>query len=118
MHWEARLIAAHHLLDSLSELDGDGAISQDFLSAHAAFHRALLDGCDNDRLLGVAASLRDCAEIYRCRAARSDAGFRSGLRDEHRRIFQATLSRDAETARKELANHIQHTADVCLSSFD
>jgi len=89
LHWESRLVTAHPPLDSLELVESQGTVSPESIVAHTTFDRALLDECGNSRLLGVAESLRDCAEIYRCRAVhfggrvrpRSARGVPTHLRD-------------------------------------
>ncbi|HZX54403.1 MAG TPA: GntR family transcriptional regulator, partial [Ilumatobacteraceae bacterium] len=65
--WESNLVAAHHALERTPmETDGDPVVmSEDWTVAHFKFHEALLSGCPNQRLLAMALSLRDAAELYR-----------------------------------------------------
>src|ERR1700722_1657036 len=57
--WESRLIAAHHLLVRAPQLDPDDPerLSDAWVTAHANFHAALLDGCANQRLKSVTATM-------------------------------------------------------------
>lgn len=115
--WEAQLVAAHHTLSRTPPFVGDDRqVTEDWAAAHAAFHQALISGCGSRRLLDLAASLRDSAEIYR------RASFRSGratgdVVKEHRDLLKASLARDLSQAEILLTEHLQRTADVLLDGL-
>ena len=117
--WESEVLAAHHRLERTPQMDaGDpDRLSDDWTAAHAAYHHALLAGCPNPRLLAIAESLRDAAELYRrwsvplAHADRDIAG-------EHRTILHAVLAHDADAATAALAAHIQATTNVLLGEAD
>jgi DNA-binding GntR family transcriptional regulator len=119
IEWESRLIAAHHRLSRTAELDPDDAerLSDHWVSAHAEFHRALLDGCANQRLKDIAGSLRDTAELYRRWSVPLAHGSDRDIAAEHVAILTATLERDADTAVRHLSAHIGHTTDILLVSM-
>ena len=50
--------------------DPQQSISDGWRAAHRRFHQALIAGCPNHRLRGIASSLRDAAELYRHRSRR------------------------------------------------
>lgn len=109
--WEALLVAAHHRLSIAPQYD-DGAerFSEPWARAHAAFHHALLVGCANRRILSAATTLRDSAELYwRWSAPHYDRDRDIAL--EHRKILEASLSRDEDRAALLLCEHIQRTTD-------
>ena len=114
--WEARLISAHHMLASLPILNDDGTVSTDWTAAHSDFHAALLEACSNVRLRNIANSLRDCAEVYRCWSHGSDETHERDIPAEHRRILDATLSRDSDAAATALAEYIERTTEILLRS--
>ncbi|MCC3268081.1 FCD domain-containing protein [Arthrobacter gengyunqii] len=106
--WEGSCIAALHMLDRTPRHVG----SSDFLSeswtiAHATFHQTLLEGCPNGRLLGVAARLRDVAELYRHWTTTHDDDLNGAANAEHHAILDAALARDAEQAGNLLRAHIE-----------
>jgi len=117
--WEADVLAAHHRLEHTPQRaeDDPSRLSDDWTVAHAAYHHALLAGCPNPRLLAVAESLRDAAELYRqwsvplAHAHRDIAG-------EHRAILDAVLAHDPDAATAALTAHIQHTTNVLLEHAD
>lgn len=115
--WEAQLVAAHHTLSRTPPFAGDDRqVTEDWASAHAAFHEALVAGCGSRRLLDLAASLRDAAEIYRRASFRSGRATEDVLK-EHRELLEASLARDAERAETLITEHLRRTADVLLDEL-
>ncbi len=112
MEWEARLVAAHHRLAKTAPFEGDdpARLTESWATAHADFHQALIEGSASPRLLELAASLRDAAEIYRRWSFRSDGRSRD-VAGEHKALLDATLDRDLDRASDILSQHLQRTAD-------
>jgi DNA-binding GntR family transcriptional regulator len=115
--WEARLVAATHRLARTPERDpGDPArTNEDWAEAHAAFHHALVEGCDSPWLLRLRGQLYDQSERYRRISVPLTRSTRN-IEEEHQRIVQATLDRDVEAATALLAAHLQATATILLSA--
>lgn len=115
LSWESEVLAAHHRLERTAPVapDDPNRVSDDWAAAHAAFHHTLLSGCRNPRLLAVAQSLRDSAELYRRWSLPLDDKHRD-VAGEHRRMLDAVLNHDVEAAVDALAEHIQHTTRVLL----
>jgi len=115
--WEARLVAAFHRLSRTPErAPGDPARSSDeWAEAHAAFHTALVDGCDSPWLMRLHGQLYDQSERYR-RLSVSMAQRRRNIGDEHQRILDAVLARDASKAVRLLAAHLDATTAILLSA--
>jgi DNA-binding GntR family transcriptional regulator len=115
--WEARLLAAHHILDRTPSVDPDDPLrlSEGWAAAHQEFHQALLDGCANHRLRLIAAGLRDEAELYRRWSLPLGDEPDRDVAAEHRGMLQATLARDADAAAAALREHIEHTTRLLLS---
>lgn len=115
VRWESDVLAAHYRLEKTEQMAADDPdrVSEEWADAHAAYHLALLSGCPNPRLLAIARSLRDSAELYRRWSVplghedRDIAGERKGILD-------AILARDADAAVALLTEHIQHTTRVLL----
>ncbi|KWX26240.1 GntR family transcriptional regulator [Mycolicibacterium wolinskyi] len=117
MEWEAQTVSAHHILDRTPMYDdADPArFTEKWVTAHGAFHDALLLGCPNRRIRTTAMSLRESAELYR----RWSAPLHDRERDiagEHRAIADAVVARDADLATRLLREHIQRTTDKLLQS--
>lgn len=108
--WESTVVAAFHRLDRVESRLGNGPLILDdnWTELHRAFHMALLSACPSARQLTWVASLFDQAERYR----RYSARFRKTARrksNEHRKLLDATLRRDADTACALLQEHILST---------
>ena len=113
------MLAAHHRLKRTPQMAADdpGRLSDEWTAAHAAYHRALLVGCPNPRLLAIAESLRDAAELYR-RWSVPLAHVRRDIAGEHRAILDAVLAHDVGAATAALAAHIHATTNVLLAQAD
>ncbi|MCP9624254.1 GntR family transcriptional regulator [Nocardia otitidiscaviarum] len=108
--WEARVRAAHHRLARTPAFaPEEGAYYTDAWSeVHRRFHRTLLEGCGNPVLLETFDRLWTASEL-----ARRWSAHRNPDRDgaaEHRRLEEAALSRDADTAAAVLTRHLTLTA--------
>lgn len=108
--WEADLVASFHRLERLEArlTQGPVILDAEWVQRHREFHRALLATCPSQRQLALSASLFDQAERYRQISGRHRQGLRR-KNDEHRRLMQAALKRDADTACALLSDHIQGT---------
>lgn len=76
--------------------------------AHRVFHRTLLEGCGNPVLLETFDRTWTASELARRWSARHLPD-----RDhvgEHRRLEEAALARDADTAAEVLTQHLTQTA--------
>jgi GntR family carbon starvation induced transcriptional regulator len=108
--WEAQVVAAFHRLEKIEGKLGDGPVNlnDEWTELHRAFHMVLLSAAPSERLKAWSASLFDQAERYR----RASARLRQTARrksNEHRKIMDAALRRDKDTACALLAEHIKST---------
>lgn len=113
IHWEARLVAAQHLLARTPEkASGDfRLLSEGYASAHRGFHEALVSGCKSPWLLRLRALLYDQSERYRRLSlplAERD------VNSEHRAIADAALARDVPRAAALLTAHLERTSQILL----
>lgn len=117
VHWESQALAAHHVLErtAFRSPDDPDHPGDEWSAAHAAFHVALLAGCRNERLLGVARSLRQEAELYLQWSVSFGNEPDRDLDTEHREILEAAIARDTDRARALLRDHIAHTAQLLIS---
>lgn len=118
MEWRTELVAAHYRLEHTEHLKSTDppVVTEEWAIAHETFHLALLSGCDNARLLEIAANLRASAELYRRWSVPL-----GGLQDrdpaaEHNAIFEAAKAGDADAAVAHLQKHISHTTNVLLKA--
>ena len=115
--WESRLVAAAHRLARTPEREPDDPArsNDEWAAAHAAFHLALVAGCNSPWLLHLHILLYAQSERYR----RLSVPFTTGGRDvneEHRAIVTATLARDADAATPLLAAHLEATTRILLDA--
>jgi DNA-binding GntR family transcriptional regulator len=108
--WEARVRAAHHrLARTPTHVPEEGEYYSDaWAEAHRVFHRTLLEGCGNPVLLETFDRMWTASEL-----ARRLSAYRAPDRDavgEHRRLEEAALARDADSAAEVLARHLTLTA--------
>jgi DNA-binding GntR family transcriptional regulator len=120
--WESGVLAAHHTLanTAVPAVGGSGA-NEDWLTAHAGFHSALLAGAANLRLRNLADSLRDITEVYRCWSQRSAEAAGRGadaIAAEHKSLLDATLARHTNLATAELTLHVERTTRYLLGNIN
>ncbi|WP_399886521.1 GntR family transcriptional regulator [Streptomyces sp. BBFR51] len=108
--WEARVRAAHHRLSRTPVyVPEEGEYySEAWSEAHRLFHRALMEGCGNPVLLETFDRLWTASELARRWSTLRNPG-RDGI-EEHRRLEEAALARDADTAAEVLVRHLTLTA--------
>ncbi|MER7344888.1 GntR family transcriptional regulator [Streptomyces aurantiacus] len=108
--WEARVRAAHHRLTRTPAYVAEEGehYSAAWSEAHRVFHRTLLEGCGNPVLLETFDRLWTASELARRWAAHRTPG-RDGT-EEHRRLEETALARDADAAAEALSRHLTQTA--------
>ncbi|MBX9390801.1 GntR family transcriptional regulator [Streptomonospora nanhaiensis] len=118
LDWEARVRAAHHRLARTPPYAPDeGEYYTDAWSkAHRVFHRTLLEGCGNPVLLDTFDRLWTAGELARRWSARRTPD-RDGAA-EHRRLEEAALARDADTAAEVLVQHLTLTVAALTPAPD
>jgi DNA-binding GntR family transcriptional regulator len=109
--WESNLVAAHHALERTPmETEGDPVLmTEEWTLAHFKFHEALLAGCPNQRLLAMALSLRDAAELYRRWSRPVGHDDERDVAGEHRQLLVSALRGDAPEAVRLLEEHLRRT---------
>lgn len=117
VNWEARLVATAHRLARTPERtpDDPARSNEDWADAHAAFHLALVDGCNSPWLLHLHTLLYAQSERYR-RLSVPFAIRGRNVNEEHQAIVTATLARDAKTAVRLLATHLEATTRILLDA--
>lgn len=115
--WEARLVAAFHELSRTPERvsDDPDRLSEAWAQAHARYHQALVDGCDNAWLLKLRAILYAQSERYRRLSVPLGRDGRD-LDREHGEMVDAMLARDADRACALLDRHLSATTLILLDS--
>jgi DNA-binding GntR family transcriptional regulator len=118
LQWASQLVAAHYWLENTTYLTVDEPlrITDEWADAHARFHEALLEGCDNRRLYQMAIGLRSEAELYRRWSQPLGSEKNRDLAAEHRRLLDAALAHNVNEAKRALREHISHTTRLLLDA--
>ena len=117
--WEERIVVTQYHLHRASETmkDRSGADAlQEWERWHSEFHAALISACRSRYLLKFCAQLYDAGNRYRY-LARLAPGFRDGAYEEHKKIADAVLARDADLAAALLTDHFHRTGDLLQDRF-
>lgn len=117
--WEARVVAAHHLVSVLpsATLDEDPEVNERWTLAHRAFHDACASGCGSPRLSAVRAQLYDQSEVMR-QLAKLQHDPRRNVVAEHAAIAGAIVARDADKTTSLLRQHIDATRRASLRAIN
>lgn len=113
--WEARVLAAFHLLQ---KLEGDMQRDREqplWAARHQRFHEALVSACASPWLLRFRQMLFDQARRYRGLSMKHSAN--PGRMDQHRQLMEAALRRDVAAACALAEAHIRDTAKTILDSL-
>jgi len=105
LEWESRLVAAHHKLATLERrmMAGDQAEAEAWKRYDRQFHQTLIESCGSQTLLDLYTGVFDQYLRYQMVAV----VFRGAVAaDEHRRLLDCALSRDAGRACEVLAEHV------------
>jgi len=113
MDWEGRIVAAHHKLASMEKrtLAGDARGLEVLKRYDSEFHQALLSACGSRVLLDSHAAVFDKYVRYLMIAAI----FRDRATQEHQKLLECALKRDAKGAQAILATHIMDCVAYTLA---
>ena len=117
VEWEATLMAAHHRLANtpIQSPNAPDQRNEAYVEAHSAFHAALIGACQSPMLLEMRQSLHDAAELYR-RLAYAKRRVHKDPAKEHKKLVDAALARNVQSATALLAKHYEETTRVCLET--
>ena len=116
MDWEASILAsAHRLRRTEMYSQVDHSLTPHWVIQHAAFHTALVGACGSRRLLNLHAQLYQQSERYRGLSVHLESNNRD-VRDEHQKIVDAALDRDAELLVELTLAHLRETTALIVSA--
>lgn len=117
--WEEQIVLAQYHLLRASELANpdEPASIENWEKRHAEFHAALISACRSKFLLRFCAQLYDAGNRYRY-IARLAPGARAGSYEEHKRLADAVLKRDADVAVAVLVEHFKRTGELLKDRLD
>lgn len=113
--WEARVVAAYHRLSLLEERmeSGDLSVAQTWKRYDWEFHQALIAACGSPTLMQLHGTVFDKYLRYQ----RIALSFRGGVAArEHKLLLECALKRDADGARRILAEHLEGGVRHALES--
>lgn len=115
MEWEGRVVAAHHKLAAMERLmqSGDRSQTETWKRYDWEFHQALISACGSHALMETHAGVFDKYLRYQMIALsfRGDIAAR-----EHKMLLDCALKRDAEKARRILAEHVKGGVEHALAT--
>lgn len=117
IEWEVELLAACHRVERrIGALDGSVEAEEAYAEAHAAFHRALVAGCDNKWLLWMHDLLYTQGVRYRrlCIPLVRDKPSIHAFQGE---FIGAVLRRDADVAVQMLSAYYQTARDMVIDAL-
>ena len=114
MNWEGRVVAAHHKLASMEKrtLAGDARGLEILKRYDSEFHQALLSACGSRVLLDAHAAVFDKYVRYLMIAV----VFRDVAAQEHQKLLEYALKRDAKSAQSVLTTHVMDCVTYTLSN--
>lgn len=114
--WEGNLVAAHHKLHLMEKrmLAGDDSQKESWKRYDWEFHQALIQACGSQNLLSLHAVLYDKYMRYQMLVLTNRG---EEAVQEHRKVFEAALARDTETAADTLKIHIEKGLEHTLAAF-
>lgn len=114
VEWEAPLVSAHYKLARMEQVmaTGDTSRAEDWKRYDWEFHQALISACGSKLLMETHSVIFDRYLRYQMVALsyRGDVAA-----NEHQQLLDAALRRDAETAKRVLALHIQGGVEHALA---
>ena len=115
LEWEARVVAAHHKLAVMERrmMAGERVATEIWKRYDREFHQALIEACNSQTLLDLYAGVFDQYLRYQMVAV----VFRGEIAaEEHRRLLECALSRDAVQACEVLERHVNGCVAHTLES--
>ena len=115
LEWEARVVAAHHKLAVMERrmMAGERVATEIWKRYDREFHQALIEACNSQTLLDLYAGVFDQYLRYQMVAV----VFRGEIAaEEHRRLLECALSRDAVQACEVLDRHVNGCVAHTLES--
>jgi len=114
--WEGNLVASYHKLHLLEKkMEKDNAkFKEEWKKYDWEFHLALISNCGSENLLTLHSILYDKYIRYQI-AVITYRG--KDAEEEHKKIFEAALNRDPETASNILETHITKGLEHTLKAF-
>lgn len=105
LNWEADVVSAHHMLQSVENIliQGDASVVEQWVKYDWSFHRAIVSACNSSALMATHANIFERYMRYHLLAL----DFRGAtVASEHQRLRDLVVSRQSEAAGVLLKSHI------------
>lgn len=114
--WEATIVAVHHRLSLIESLPwADRMVRHaEWVQRHRDFHTSLVSACPGRWLLRLRSMMFDQLDRYRFVTKNASESAGKTKFEEHRKIMEAVVARDADLASDLLEVHIRDTSDRAL----
>lgn len=111
--WLSSVVAAWEALKAVPYRypDDPTVHYEEWVTRHRIFHRALVNACGSQWLLGFRDVLHEQSERYRRLSIRREVGRARDVEAEHAAIVDAVLARDADAAVRALSKHFGITKE-------
>ena len=110
-------LALKHQIEKMEMLLNNNEIDQ-LVEENTKFHRLINEIAGNPMMLQISDNISSFDKAFRKRALKEERELRAGF-SEHKKIFEAIVSRDPELSEKVMKHHILRTAqDVLNGSKD
>src|SRR5690625_375330 len=118
VEWESIVVSSFHRLERTPTHNAQNKryINEDWATAHADFHYAIVSACDNKWLLKLYNILYAQSERYR-RLATLQSNTDRNIQNEHQQLFDAVIARDIKKAQQALATHLKNTEQQMLNTM-
>jgi DNA-binding GntR family transcriptional regulator len=114
--WEADVIAAYHRLQRMEQrrASGDQSVVEIWKRYDWEFHQSLISACGSEELMALHGTVFDKYLRYQMLylSYRGEVAER-----EHRRLLEAALAKDTQTARMILTQHISNGVEHALTAI-
>jgi DNA-binding GntR family transcriptional regulator len=117
LDWEGRVVSAHHMLARSEQLMTEDSAKHgtEWQRFDRQFHVALISACGSRWILRTHRLIHDQFRRYQMLALNTIAFRGEEMVDEHRKILDHAVNRDADKAVELLAAHIQKGADMPIA---
>jgi len=118
LEWETQVLSCFHRLSRLEGQPWSDEMMANWLLAHRQFHDALVSGCGSPWTLKLCRLLYDKSERYRNLSAIEGKGRGRNVTDEHKRLADAALARDADALCQAMEEHLGMTTNLIVAHAD
>jgi DNA-binding GntR family transcriptional regulator len=117
--WEAQILSTWHRFSKIdtAQSDAPGILDEQWSYWHRAFHESLVAACPSIKTMQFRAVLFEQSERYRALSAARRTKPRKKS-DEHRKLMEAVLARDADKAEALMIRHMTLTSDFLSNVLD